>query len=81
MGRRVLEASMRAIPGVYRNCPAAPLASTVQLNPAVFAEAIELVEFAFRYEQIMHCFELADRGQFEVRYDALEQSTIFTYAK
>ena len=22
MGRRVLEASMRAIPGIYRNCPA-----------------------------------------------------------
>ena len=41
---------------------------------------MELVEFAFRYEQIMYCFELADRGQFEVRYDPLEQRTIFTYA-
>jgi hypothetical protein len=53
MGRRVLEASMRAIPGIYRNCQAAPLASTVQFNPVVFAEATELVEFAFRCEQVM----------------------------
>ena len=27
-GRRALEASMRAIPGVYRNCPVAPVAPT-----------------------------------------------------
>ncbi len=79
LGRRVIEASMRAIPGIYRNCPAAPLASPVQFNAAVFAEAMELVEFAFRYEQITYCFELAGRGQFDVRYDPLEQRTIFTY--
>lgn len=41
---------------------------------------MELVEFAFHYDQIMYCFELADRGQFEVRYDSLEQRTIFIYA-
>jgi hypothetical protein len=80
MGRRVLEASMRAIPGIDRNCPgvAAPLGA--QFNSAAFAEAMELVEFAFRYEQIMYCFQLADRGQFQVRYDPLEQRTVFTYA-
>jgi hypothetical protein len=80
MGRRVLEASMRAIPGIYRNCTAISVAPTVQFNPAAFAEAMELVEFAFRYDQIMHCFELVDRGQFEVRYDLLEQRTIYIYA-
>jgi hypothetical protein len=80
MGRRVLEASMRAIPGIYRNCPAVSAAPTVQFNPAAFAEAMELVEFAFCYDQIMYCFELVDRGQFEVRYDLLEQPTIFIYA-
>lgn len=79
MGRRVLEASMRAIPGIYRNCPAVSAAPTVQFNPAAFAEAMELVEFAFRYDQIMYCFELVERGQFEVRYDPLEQLTIFIY--
>lgn len=80
LGRRVLEASMRAIPGIYRNCPgvAAPLGA--QFNSAAFAEAMELVEFAFRYEQIMYCFQLADRGQFQVRYDPLEQRTVFAYA-
>lgn len=80
MGRRVLEASMRAIPGIYRNCPTASLASSVQFNSAIFAEARELVEFAFNYEQVMYCFELADRGQFDVRFDPLERRTIFTYA-
>jgi hypothetical protein len=80
MGRRALEASMRAVPAIYRNCPVPQVASQLQFNPAAFAEAMELVEFAFRYDQIAYCFELADRGQFEVRYDPLEQRTIFTYA-
>jgi hypothetical protein len=80
IGRRVLEASMRAIPGIYRNCPTTSLASAVQFNPATFAEAKELVEFAFNYEQVMYCFELADRSQFGVRFDPLDQRTVFTYA-
>jgi hypothetical protein len=80
MGRRVLEATMRAVPGIFRNCVAAAQTSTIQFNAAVFAEAMELVEFAFRYEQIMYCFELADRGQFEVRYDPLVRRTVFSYA-
>ena len=80
MGRRAMETSMRAVPGIYRNCSAASLVQAVQFSSVVFAEAMELVEFAFDYEQIMYCFELADRGQFEVRYDPLEQRTIFTYA-
>ena len=80
MGRRALEASMRPIPAIYRNCPAVPVASQIQFNPAAFAEAMEPVEFAFRCDQIVYCFELADRGQFEVRNDLLQQRTIFTYA-
>jgi hypothetical protein len=75
-----LEASMRAIPAIYRNCPVSTATPPVQVNPAAYAEAMELVEFAFRYDQIMYCFELADRGQFEVRYDPLAQCTAFTYA-
>jgi len=80
MGRRALEASMRAIPAIYRNCPVILATPPVQFNPAALAEAMELVEFAFRYDQIMYCFELAERGQFEVRYDPLAQCTAFTYA-
>jgi hypothetical protein len=79
MGRRVLEASMRAIPAIYRKCPAVPVAPSVWFNPAAFADAMQMVEFAFRYDQIMYCFELVDRGQFEARYDPLEQRTNFTY--
>ena len=42
MGRRALEASMRAIPAIYRNCSAASAASQIQFNPAAFAEAMEV---------------------------------------
>jgi hypothetical protein len=80
MGRRALEASLRAIPAIYRNCPIVPATAPLQVNPSVLAEAMELVEFAYRYDQIMYSFELADRGQFEVRYDLLAQCTTFTYA-
>jgi hypothetical protein len=80
LGRRVLEASMRAIPAIYRNCSIPSVALEVQFSAVVFREALDLVEFAFRYDQIMYCFELADRGQFEVRYDPLEERTIFQYA-
>lgn len=79
-GRRALEASIRAIPAIYRKCPVTRDAPPVQFNPAALAEATELVEFAFRYDQIMYCFELAERGQFEVRYDPLAQCTAFSYA-
>lgn len=80
MGRRALEASMRAIPAIYRKCPVSTAAPPVQFNPVALAEAMDLVEFAFGYDQIMYCFELSDRGQFEVRYDPLAQCTAFTYA-
>jgi len=80
MGRHALEASLRAIPAIYRNCPVVPATAPLQVNAAVLAEAMELVEFAYRYDQIIYCFELADRGQFEVRYDSLAQCTSFAYA-
>ena len=47
LGRRVLEASMRAIPAIYRNCSIPSVALEVQFNPVVFREALDLVEFAF----------------------------------
>ena len=80
MGRRALEASLRAVPAIYRNCRVLPATTPLQVNPAVITEAMELVEFAYRYDQVMYCFELADRGQFDVRYDSLAQCTTFTYA-
>jgi hypothetical protein len=77
-GRHAVEASMRAIPAIFRICPVSTVAS-VEINPAALAEALELVDFASRYDQIMYCYELADRGQFEVRYDPLAQRTVFSY--
>lgn len=78
-GRHAIEASMRAIPAIFRLCPATPDPKSFEINPAVLAEASELVEFASRFDQIMYCFELADREQHSVRYDPLTQSTVFSY--
>jgi len=79
-GRSALEASIRAIPAIYRTCPVATVATPVRLNSAALVEAMELADFAFCYDQVMYCFELAERGQFEVRYEPLDRCTVFTYA-
>jgi len=79
-GRRAVEASMRAIPAIFLKCPIAPVTPPVRFSPTTFDEAVKLVEFAFHYDQIMYCFELADRGQYTVRYDPLAQCTVFSYA-
>jgi len=47
MGRHALEASLRAIPAIYRNCSVVPATAPLQVNAAVLAEAMELVEFAY----------------------------------
>jgi hypothetical protein len=78
-GRHAVEAGMRAIPAIFRLCPATPIPKSLEINSAVLAEASELVEFASRFDQVMHCFELADREQHDVRYDPLTQSTVFSY--
>jgi hypothetical protein len=78
-GRHAVEASMRAIPVIFRICPVAPAASSSQVNSAALAEALELLDFASRCDPIMYCFELADRGQYEVRYDPLARRTVFSY--
>src|SRR5690348_12432893 len=45
MGRRALEASMRALPAIYRKCPVTTAVPPVPFNPAALAESMELVEF------------------------------------
>lgn len=79
-GRHVAETSMRAIPLIFRTCPVISPPPALEINPAVLAEADELVAFASGYDQIMYCFELAQRGQFDVRYDPLGKCTVFAYA-
>jgi hypothetical protein len=60
--------------------PVAPVASSFGVNSAALTEALELVDFASRCHPIMYCFELTDRGQYEVRYERLERRTVFSYA-
>ena len=43
-GRHAIEASMRAIPAIFRLCPAIPIPKSPEVNPALLAEASELVE-------------------------------------
>jgi hypothetical protein len=78
-GRHAIEASMQAIPAIFRLCPATPVSTSLEINLAALAEASELVEFASRLDQIMYCFDLTDREQQAVRYDPLTQSTVFSY--
>lgn len=78
-GRHATEASIRAVPAIFQLCPAASSTPSIEINSAILAEAKELVGFASRFDQVMYCFELADREQHAVRYDPLTQRTIFTY--
>jgi hypothetical protein len=78
-GRHAIEASFRSIPAIFRLCPSTSIPTSFEINTAALAEASELVDFASRFDQIMYCFELADREQNDVRYDPLTQSTVFSY--
>ena len=51
---------MRAIPAIFKVCPITSPSSSFEVNPAVLTEALELVDFASRYDPVMYCFELAD---------------------
>jgi hypothetical protein len=63
LGRRAIEASHRAIPAIFSNCHTQP-EDEMRLNPAAVHEATELLKFSYKFDQVMFCYELADRGQY-----------------
>jgi hypothetical protein len=76
-GRHATEASIRAVPAIFQLCPEASSTPSIEINPAILTEAKELVEFASCFDQVMYCFELADREQHAVRYDPLTPENRF----
>jgi hypothetical protein len=77
-GRMAIESSMQAIPAIYRNCTVAP-DYVAHFNAGAYRDAVELFEFAVRYEQVMYCVALAKRDQFAVRFDYLSRTVVFSY--
>jgi hypothetical protein len=63
--RRVVEASSFAIPGIYQLCDSRDCAVRT-MNREVYAEARELFEFCYAYEQVDFSFRLADKGQLQI---------------
>ncbi len=76
--RQALEASFRAIPAIFTKCPPA-FGMQLRINPAVYQEASEMFHYSFLYDQVMTCFDLAIRDQFDVRFDPLSKEVVFTY--
>ena len=76
--RSAVESSDRAIPALYEHCP--PTQTPLAIDQGLFAEAHELFVFSRNYEQVEFCFELADRGQFEIHVAARDPRITFAYA-
>jgi hypothetical protein len=79
VNRFAIESTLKAIPAIYRRCPNTS-EKGMRLNLAIYQEASEMIRYARRYEQVMFCFELADRGQFDVRFDPISQAIAFSYS-
>lgn len=79
LGRRAIEACHRAIPAIFSNCHTQP-EDEMRLNPAAVHEATELLKFSYKFDQVMLCYELADRGQYTVAFDPASSCIKFAYA-
>ncbi|MDA2930550.1 hypothetical protein MYX84_11485 [Acidobacteria bacterium AH-259-O06] len=76
--RRLVESSLWAIPRIFEVCPNSD--ETVQIVQTIFEEAAELLDFAWKYENVQYSFELADRGQFQFFVAARDPRISFDYA-
>jgi hypothetical protein len=78
VNRKVVESSARAIPAIFRLC--APSGGSLGIAPNIFDDAYELFDLSTGLDNAEYCFELADRGQFVVRFEPMENRVIFSYA-
>jgi hypothetical protein len=78
VNRKVVESSARAIPAIFRLC--APSGGSFGIAPNIFDDAYELFDLSTGLDNAEYCFELADRGQFVVRFEPMENRVIFSYA-
>jgi hypothetical protein len=78
--RRVVEASAFAVPAIYNHC-ASSNSSNVAINEQIYAEARELFDFSYAYEQIDFSFKLADRGQLQIFASSRQPRLTFAYTE
>lgn len=76
--RMLVEAGLRAIPALYERC--AESAAVPHSEDTVHHNAIELLDFAHRYEQVKYAFGLVDKGQWDYFVAQREPRITFTYA-
>ncbi len=76
--RMLVEAGLRAIPALYERC--AESAVVPHSEDTVHHDAIELLDFAHRYEQVKYAFGLVDKGQWDYFVAQREPRITFTYA-
>jgi hypothetical protein len=77
--RRVVEASAFGIPAIYSDCPPSS-DSAGGIDRQIYAEARELFEFCYAYEQVDFSFKLADKGQFQIFVSNRQPRITFAYA-
>jgi hypothetical protein len=77
--RRVVEASAFGIPAIYNRC-APSRGSVTGIDRQIYAEARELFDFCYAYEQIDFSFKLADKGQMQIFVPNRQPRITFAYA-
>ena len=77
--RRVVESSQFAIPAILERCPSGP-GPAEGIDEAILREAIELLEFCYKYNQVDFSFRLADKGQWQLFVAKRDPRITFAYA-
>lgn len=75
--RRAVESSAHAIPTIYKLCDPSPEPAT--FSREIYAEARELFDFCYKYEQIDFSYKLADKGHLQIFVAQREPRLTFAY--
>jgi len=78
-GRAAVESSFRAIPALFERCPTGD-ASPAYVSREIFAEAHQLFEYSYKYEQVMYNLQLAERGHFQIFIAKRDSRITFAYS-
>jgi hypothetical protein len=62
--RKAVESSSLAIPAIFDFCPVR--IDLRRISEEMFAEAYELYNFSYKYEQVEYCMRLAEKGHFRI---------------
>lgn len=77
--RRFVESSCHAVPLIFQRCKVDG-DEEVGIREEVFHEATDLWDYSWKYENIQYCFQLVDRGQFDLFVGEKDPRITFAYA-